>query len=535
MSSERITAGSPGPILGTGAPAAPGRRAEPVPAVGPEAQPAGRRAALATGVASVALGLMVVISLAYVSVAASRESILSPPSHAAFPDWMAGPLGPLASWFRPSDEGRRILLTAVVVGMYLCYLVVIACGSRLRPGVAIAAIVAIDVIFFLSPPLSLTDVFNYINYGRMEVLHGLNPYATIPALGPHSDPSFPLSNWHALLSPYGPLFTLYTFALVPLGVAASFWVLKGSLLLASLACLWLVWRCAELLGRDPLRATLFVGLNPLVLVWGLGGDHNDFFTMLFVLLAVYLLLEARARATAAGPDPGAPTAWGWGRLVGALDGARRPLGPGEPGPGREVGAGFLLMAAVAVKASAGLLLPVVLCGARRRLRVLGGMLVGLVVLGGASVYAFGAHLPNLAQQSTLVTLVGLPNVIGYLLGYGGETDTMKLVLAGILLAAVAGVSIWTWRTRDWVRGAGYATVAVLVTLSWTLPWYVLWLLPFAALARGRGLRIAALVISLYLMLAWVPLMTNLIHSFGFKPSLTELGQKRQAKTLLLLH
>jgi alpha-1,6-mannosyltransferase len=86
-----------------------------------------------------------------------------------------------------------------------------------------------------------------------------------------------------------------------------------------------------------------------------------------------------------------------------------------------------------------------------------------------------------------------------------------------------------------VRGAGYATVAVLVTLSWTLPWYVLWLLPFAALARGRGLRIAALVISLYLMLAWVPLMTNLIHSFGFKPSLTELGQKRQAKTLLLLH
>jgi alpha-1,6-mannosyltransferase len=193
------------------------------------------------------------------------------------------------------------------------------------------------------------------------------------------------------------------------------------------------------------------------------------------------------------------------------------------------------MAAVAVKASAGLLLPVVLCGARRRLRVLGGMVVGLVVLGGASVYAFGAHLPNLAQQSTLVTLVGLPNVIGYLLGYGGETDTMKLVLAGILLAAVAGVSIWTWRTRDWVRGAGYATVAVLVTLSWTLPWYVLWLLPFAALARGRGLRIAALVISLYLMLAWVPLMTNLIHSFGFKPSLTELGQKRQAKTLLLLH
>ena len=37
------------------------------------------------------------------------------------------------------------------------------------------------------------------------------------------------------------------------------------------------------------------------------------------------------------------------------------------------------------------------------------------------------------------------------------------------------------------------------------------------------------------MLAWIPLMTDLIHSVGFKPSLTVLGQKRQVKTLTLLH
>ncbi len=46
-------------------------------------------------------------------------------------------------------------------------------------------------------------------------------------LEPHSDPSFLLSNWHQLLSPYGPLFTLMTFAVVPLGVGGSFWALKG--------------------------------------------------------------------------------------------------------------------------------------------------------------------------------------------------------------------------------------------------------------------------------------------------------------------
>ena len=406
-----------------------------------------------------------------------------------------------------------MLLTALVGVMYVCYLVVLGCSSRLRARWAIAAVVVLELIFFLSPPLSLTDVFNYVNYGRMQVLYGLNPYATIPALGPHLDLSYQLSNWHSLLSPYGPLFTLFTFALVPLGIGASFWVLKGTLLLASLGSLWLVWRCAELLGRDPLRAVLFVGLNPLVLVWGLGGDHNDFILVFFVMLAVYLLLDARARRPAAAPVGGA-------RLLGA---------------GREVGAGFLLMAAVAVKASAGMLLPIVLLGAPRRLRLFAGMAIGAVVLGGASLYAFGAHVPNLAQQSTLITLVGLPNVVGYLLGYGGVTDTMKVILDAILAGSVVAAAVWAARTRDWIVPAGYATVALLLTLTWELPWYVLWLLPFAALARGRALRVAALLISLYLMLAWMPLMTDLIHSIGYKPSLTLLGKIRQVKTLTLLH
>ena len=95
--------------------------------------------------------------------------------------------------------------------------------------------------------MALTDIFNYINYGRMEVVHHLNPYTTYPILEPHGDPSYALSNWHQLLSPYGPLFTLLTFALVPLGVAASFWAIKVVLVAASLGTILLVWRCAELL------------------------------------------------------------------------------------------------------------------------------------------------------------------------------------------------------------------------------------------------------------------------------------------------
>ena len=56
----------------------------------------------------------------------------------------------------------------------------------------------------------------------------------------------------------------------------------------------LVWKCARLLGRDPVQAIVLVGLNPIVLVWGLGGDHNDFL-MMFCHRARLLPAAARAR------------------------------------------------------------------------------------------------------------------------------------------------------------------------------------------------------------------------------------------------
>ena len=86
-------------------------------------------------------------------------------------------------------------------------------------------------------------------------------------------------------------------------MAASFWTLKVLLALASLATIALVWRCARLLGRDPVAAVAFVGLNPIVLVWGLGGDHNDFLMLLCIVLGFYLLLLGRARAAAAAARP----------------------------------------------------------------------------------------------------------------------------------------------------------------------------------------------------------------------------------------
>jgi hypothetical protein len=495
-----------------------------------------------------ALLLMVIGALTIVAIAAAHPTFVSWFSRDEFPGWLSGPLGFIGKPIHVGFSALKLDYTLGIGAAYLCWLAVLACASRMHARVAIVGVVVLHVIFFLSPPLSLTDVFNYLNYGRMGVVHGLNPYTTIPQLEPHTDPTFLISNWHHLLSPYGPLFTLFTYALAPLGVAASFWVLKAVLLAAALGTLRLVWRCAEMLGRRPLVPTLFVGANPLVLLWGLGGDHNDFLLVFFMMLGIYLLLRARElrQAAAAAPQQSQISAVA---VAPAVNGSRASVeGDGRLAtirstaahlaarysPGLEAYAGSAFIVAVAIKASAAVILPVMLFATPRRARLLGGMLVTAVVLGAASLIAFGPHLPDLSTQSSLVTAVGLPNLLGLALGQGGETATLRAILDGVLLLAVAGAAFWAWRTRRWIPAAGFAVLVLLLTLSWELPWYVYWLLPLAALSRARSLRVAGIVLSAYLILAWMPMMNDFIGTLNFHPGATPIGWQHHKATANLL-
>ncbi len=267
----------------------------------------------------------------------------------------------------------------------------------------------------------------------------------------------------------------------------------------------LVWKCARMLNLDPVRAVVFVGLNPIVIVWGLGGDHNDFLTVFSIVLGFYLLLRARES-----------------QRSGALT----------------VGAGAAFVAATALKASAGILIPIVLVSLlrapRRLTQVLLGMVLAGLVVGVASLIAFGLHIPDLSTQSEVVTSESIPNLIGLALGAGGETETLHVLLSGVLVLVVLGCCAMAWRRRDAITASGWATVALLATLGWVLPWYILWLLPLAALSRSRRLQTAALVLGAYLIIAWAPAAGLLWHAIGFHPEKTPLGRlhARYVKELL---
>ena len=66
--------------------------------------------------------------------------------------------------------------------------------------------------------------------------------------------------------------------------------------MASLGCVALVWACATRLGRPALPATLFFGLNPVLLAYAVGGAHNDLLMLVAALGGIYLLLGGRQSA-----------------------------------------------------------------------------------------------------------------------------------------------------------------------------------------------------------------------------------------------
>jgi hypothetical protein len=133
-----------------------------------------------------------------------------------------------------------------------------------------------------------------------------------------------------------------------------------------------------------------------------------------------------------------------------------------------------------------------------------------------------------------VTNVSVPNLIGLALGSGGETESLHLILSATLGVSVLLCCVQAWRRRDSVTACGWASVALLVTLSWVLPWYVLWVLPLAALSSSRRLRGAALALGVYLIIAWAPASGLLWNAIGFHPEKTSLGRlhQRYVKELL---
>ena len=469
-----------------------------------------RGAARSDRAGRVALGAMVAAAALLVLISAARPSALSPPTRGGFDGWLVGPFSGVAEVWPDHAVLDSAAFSSLVALMFGCWLVVLAALRTLGTRTVLGAVGLLHALFLLGPPLPLTDVFNYLNYARLGAEHGINPYVDVPATFP-GDPTYDFATWHHLLSPYGPLFTLASYVLVPLGVAGGYWALKAVTVAASLGCLALVWRLAERRGRDPLFAVAFVGLNPLVLVYGVGGVHNDFL-MLALLLAGMgaLLAQQPARAGAAIVTAAAVKGSAGLVLPFALIGTRG--GPRSA------------LALAALRGDRRRLVAVALGGDRRRL--LTGAAVAGALLVAASLVAFGLHGPGLDTQSSLVTPLSPANLLGLVLGQGGATAWVRVLVKVALAVVLVALLRQAWRGADWVTTAGWAMLALVVSLTWEMPWYVLWVLPFAALGSSHRLRRAAIVLTAFLLVTLAPITGWLLtHACHCNPGDTRTGKR----------
>jgi hypothetical protein len=379
------------------------------------------------------------------------------------PGWLLGPLRPLGLPGASGSSAGPLLYAGMWVALALYVIVLLRAGDIPRRA-AVWTIAGLHVLFLLGPPLLSQDVFSYIAYARLGVEHGLSPYTHSPVDIP-GDAVFGFAGSKSAVSVYGPAFTLLTYPLSGLGVAGAYWVLKVLAAGASLGVVALVWRTAERLGREPVVPALFVGLSPLVLVHVVSAAHNEALVMLLVMAGVYGWVQARPRA-----------------------------------------AGFWPTFAAGFKASAGLVVPYLLAGSRGRLRpaligVAGAALLlvalGLAGFGTDALHALGLLSSNQGRSSRLSFPYALASVTG-------GRDVVRL-LFGLAFACVAGWTLWrTWRGADPIRMAGWATFAILIASAWLVPWYLLWLLPLAALAADRRLQVATIALSGWVLAIGVP-------------------------------
>ena len=396
--------------------------------------------------ASVAVALMLAFDAASGPTDVLRWTLAERP----YPGWLAGPFAGLGRPLSNEQFFFDVLLLFTLWG--LAY----HAADAIRLGWAVAAIVAAHVVFLLAPPIGLSDAFNYIGYGRAAVVHGLNPYGVhLQAIA--QDPVFSFVTWPVWSNPYGPLATLSFYPLALLDIPQALWVVKLSVAVGSLGCVALVGLCARELNRPVVGPMLFFGLNPLLLVYAVAGAHLDVFIMLFALTGVWLVMRQRERL-----------------------------------------AGAALVAAAAVKLSAGLLLPFVFVATRRRLDLVAGAAAAATVIYGLALALWGPSLlGGLEQQREVGSLRSVPGLYASALFGATDVTTAMLTVGSVVLVVVLAALLWRVRQGgDWIEAAGWATLTVLLALTWLMPWYLVWLLPLAALGRSSRLRYATIGLGL---------------------------------------
>jgi hypothetical protein len=367
--------------------------------------------------------------------------------------WVAGTVLLGWAWWAGRDAVRSVRWAYVTAGLWLL--------PMLAPAV-----------------LGSRDIYSYACQGAV-VAAGADPYRAGPqALGcPWLEATAPI--WRDAPAPYGPLFVVLAGAAATLGGT-----LAGTLALLrviAVAGVALTAVCLPVLARHagvpPHRAVWWALACPLVGVHLVSGAHND---------AVMVGLTVA------------------GLAVVAANAAR----PGGPGWALVTGGGALLGLAVAVKATAVVVVPFAALAAvagaapARHLIARGGAVAAgaagaLLGVSAAAGLGLGwvralSGSGDSVQWTSPPTAVGLTvDYLGRLVGQRWHAVPVTRLLGLAVLAVVLVALFLRARRGDPLLGAGLALAATVALAPVFHPWYATWPLTVLAATWARPSPLAA--------------------------------------------
>lgn len=378
-------------------------------------------------------------------------------------------------------------------------------GRRSGFGFVIGAALVFRVVVAFGEPALSDDVYRYVWDGRVQ-LHGFHPYAHAPddpALEGLRDGDWEKINHPQLKTIYPPVAQMLFLTLAALGAGPfGFRLVLGLIDFAVVLALTYLLRRLRL-PRD--RVVLYAW-NPLAVIETAGSGHVEPLGIALVVLAAAWIIDRR---------PGVSTL----ALGGAVHAKLVPL---LLVPGylrryrmREV----LLLALVLV----GLILPYALTGPA----------VGAGLFAYAERWEFNSSVYGCVETlfQALHTGENLKPAIGWLQGifdvswipWGG---VYRWAWPPFLARVVVGLGLLAWVLRltfkpglDAARESFLVLAGLLVLSPTVYPWYVLWVLPFAATYLSwPWLAFAALVVLSYVgqgeALPWWVLWVEYLTLFG---------------------
>ena len=384
-------------------------------------------------------------------------------------------------------------------------------GSAPPIGALLLVAVVLRLSMLLVPPTLSDDVYRYVWDGRVAA-QGLNPYRHAPEsprLAPLRDELWERVAHRDVETVYPPLAILF------FSIASLFrdpilaW--KSMLVVADLTTCVVVLRLADR-WKVPRGRTIGYLWNPLVVLEVAGMGHVD------ALGVLPLVIAALALSTDHAATSDAPRSQGGGPPATAL---------------RVCGAALAVALSVSVKLVPFVLLPLWAKLSRRPVLFLVSSLGALAAVGLPVLWHTGGVPPGLVTYGVsweyngplyeplwrILEVTRADDLVRSGIGLAkswssGQTASESLYgwiyprsLARLLLGVflVGAVIVSLRRPHDLGSGALTALGALLLASATVYPWYVLWLVPFAALSG----RFSWLVLSGTLTLAYIPQLLDI--------------------------